>query len=190
MKLLIILLMVTAATVFAEEKNGLVKHSSVRLPIFGAVPLPKTAIMKVSYGKSFLVINVQNPEGEGSFWCVSEINPPEYHLQSMLSSLSLVSGLGTQAEIRLTVVPRNIEKDVKRYEFEKIMKVPLFIGSDEVGFATLFTRRGAVNTNKTVYTINRTYTSELGDEFVVIAGNPFAHHVNLKIEQADDGGRE
>ena len=122
-------------------------------------------------------LTILSPKSASPFWKMSEIRPPINRLSTSAPVVTLISEIGTTEEKRYTVSPQNISRRKQGYEFSEDLKIPLKAGDQEVGHATLFCKQGAIYTHIAVYTLNRKQLSGLGEEFLVISGNPLIQKV-------------
>jgi len=177
MKIVIITLLAITQLSLAEGRG------SKTLPFRGMAGLPIGSQLSVVADSAHYKLTIVSQGTARPFWGMSEIRPPISTLWSAAPTISFVSEIGTIHEKRFTIIPRNLSQRRNGYTFTENLKIPLFVGDNEVGFATLFSKDGGVNTHKVVYTLERTHFSGLGDHFLVISGSPIAKLVTNNAEQ-------
>jgi len=153
------------------------------LPFRGMAEVPTGSRVNVVADPVHYKLTIVSLGTARPFWGLSEIRPPISTLWSAAPSISFVSEIGTIQEKRFTIIPRNLSQRRNGYAFSENLKIPLFVGDDEVGFATIFSKDGEVNTHKVVYTMNRTHFPGIGNQFLIISGSPLAKLVTTNAEQ-------
>ena len=179
---------ITASLLTLFIAGGEVPLKPPRLELFGA-SIDHRSEVTVSFDESHIRIGIETPNTARPFWGTSpHARPPLRHLWSRFPALALVRNLGMPDELRFIVQPKNLAKIIQPVSFKQNLVIPLNMGDKEVGEVTLFAKDGDVNTHKAVFTIDRDSCRQLGENFMLLSGDPFARRITNEAQQ--DGAEQ
>ena len=115
------------------------------------------------------------------FWTTRDAGrPPLVILGYNIPTITLASNIGAENEIRFEVRPKNRNIRTGPGVIERHLdRVPLFVEDLEVGHAT-FISDEEKDPRKVTLILNRRHFTALGNEFLILTGNPLAVSVNEK----------
>jgi len=172
---LILVILSAVAIVTADEANLM----------FWPGTLDSKSEMSCIIDERHITITINATTNSHPFWSTRDAGrPPLVVLGLNLPTLTLARDIGTKDEIRFVVRPENRNTRtsptvIKRY----LENIPLLIEDMKVGSATLASMDGEKDNRKVVFILDRLHFASLGEEFLLLSGNPIAKQISTKAEQ-------
>ena len=164
--------------------------SNANALVKGKTLLPEESSIRTHLDGGFLLIEIVTPNTAPPFWGGSPNHTVRqtYSVYSRLPIFSLVTAIGTDLEKKAIITPKNILQNHVNTPIPS-KELPLFMNGKKVGIVKLFTDKGAINTHKAVYLIQKEAIKFLGDSFLILQGHPFARYVTPNAEQVEASDR-